>query len=101
MAAHVYIIELARSTLMLTIIKIYKFPQSSLAELARNSVIQSGFETQVKCYWLGEEWYLPGAEGNNILKARILPCVMPETYAYWVLDGNLDECAQRSTSLSP
>jgi len=43
-------------------------PQSSLAELARNSVIQSGFEMEVKQHWLGHEWYLPGAAGNDINK---------------------------------
>lgn len=50
--------------------QIYKFPQSSLAELARNSVIQSGFEMQVKRHWLGNQWYLPGAAGNDIHKVR-------------------------------
>jgi len=48
--------------------KIYKLPQSSLAELARNSVKQSGFEMEIKRHWLGQQWYLPGAEGNDIDK---------------------------------
>ncbi|ESK90498.1 amp deaminase [Moniliophthora roreri MCA 2997] len=50
---------------------IYKMPQSSLAELARNSVIQSGFEMEVKRHWLGHEWYLPGAAGNDINKTNV------------------------------
>ncbi|THH11141.1 hypothetical protein EW145_g843 [Phellinidium pouzarii] len=50
---------------------IYKFPQSSLAELARNSVIQSGFEMEVKRHWLGQEWFLPGAAGNDINKTNV------------------------------
>ncbi|TFK63050.1 AMP deaminase [Pluteus cervinus] len=50
---------------------IYKLPQSSLAELARNSVIQSGFEMEVKRHWLGHEWYLPGAAGNDINKTNV------------------------------
>ncbi|KAM6494422.1 AMP deaminase [Amanita muscaria] len=50
---------------------IYKLPQSSLAELARNSVIQSGFEMEIKRHWLGEEWYLPGAAGNDINKTNV------------------------------
>ncbi|EJC98137.1 AMP deaminase [Fomitiporia mediterranea MF3/22] len=50
---------------------IYKFPQSSLAELARNSVIQSGFEMEVKRHWLGQKWYLPGAAGNDINKTNV------------------------------
>ena len=47
-------------------------PQSSLAELARNSVIQSGFEMEIKRHWLGQKWYLPGAAGNDINKVRLL-----------------------------
>ncbi|KAI0766452.1 AMP deaminase [Trametes elegans] len=50
---------------------IYKLPQSSLAELARNSVIQSGFEMEVKRHWLGQTWYLPGAAGNDINKTNV------------------------------
>ncbi|GJE88462.1 AMP deaminase [Phanerochaete sordida] len=50
---------------------IYKFPQSSLAELARNSVIQSGFEMEIKRHWLGQKWYLPGSAGNDINKTNV------------------------------
>ncbi|KIJ54914.1 hypothetical protein M422DRAFT_24794 [Sphaerobolus stellatus SS14] len=50
---------------------IYKLSQSSLAELARNSVIQSGFEMEVKRHWLGQQWHLPGAAGNDINKTNV------------------------------
>ncbi|KAG8958091.1 AMP deaminase [Tulasnella sp. 419] len=50
---------------------IYKFSQSSLAELARNSVLQSGFEMEIKRHWLGQKWYLPGAAGNEINKTNV------------------------------
>lgn len=53
--------------------QIYKLPQSSLAELARNSVIQSGFEMEIKRHWLGQHWYLPGAAGNDINKVWPTP----------------------------
>ena len=53
---------------ILKVIQILKLPQSSLAELARNSVIQSGFEMEIKRHWLGQQWYLPGAAGNDINK---------------------------------
>ena len=53
------------------ILQIYKLPQSSLAELARNSVRQSGFEMEIKRHWLGNEWYLPGAAGNDINKVHV------------------------------
>lgn len=55
-------------------LQILKLPQSSLAELARNSVIQSGFEMEIKRHWLGQEWYLPGAEGNDINKVSLSDC---------------------------
>ncbi|TFY76081.1 hypothetical protein EWM64_g7931 [Hericium alpestre] len=50
---------------------ILKLSQSSLCELARNSVIQSGFEMEVKRHWLGQKWYLPGAAGNEINKTNV------------------------------
>ncbi|THH20553.1 hypothetical protein EW146_g851 [Bondarzewia mesenterica] len=50
---------------------ILKLPQSSLCELARNSVIQSGFEMEIKRHWLGNEWYLPGDAGNEINKTNV------------------------------
>ena len=66
--------------------QIYKFPQSSLAELARNSVIQSGFEMEVKRHWLGQHWYLPGDAGNEINKVRVaslsLKCRADPSIAY-------------------
>jgi len=66
-AAHVRLISCL--ILILTVFgKIYKLPQSSLAELARNSVKQSGFEMEIKRHWLGQQWYLPGAEGNDLDK---------------------------------
>lgn len=39
-----------------------------MCELARNSVLQSGWEMQVKKHWLGNKWYLPGVAGNDIDK---------------------------------
>ncbi|EKM79533.1 hypothetical protein AGABI1DRAFT_120906 [Agaricus bisporus var. burnettii JB137-S8] len=50
---------------------IHKLPQSSLAELARNSVRQSGFEMEIKRHWIGDTWYLPGSEGNEIQKTNV------------------------------
>ena len=50
---------------------ILKLPQSSLCELARNSVVQSGFEMEVKRHWLGQKWYFPGAAGNDINKVSV------------------------------
>ena len=42
-----------------------------MCELARNSVVQSGWEMQVKKHWIGQKWYLPGAAGNDIHKTNV------------------------------
>jgi hypothetical protein len=68
---------------------ILKLPQSSLCELARNSVIQSGFEMEVKRHWLGQKWYLPGAAGNDINKVSfgIRSGLLP-------IERSTDKCAK-------
>ncbi|KZO96504.1 AMP deaminase [Calocera viscosa TUFC12733] len=71
---------------------IYKFSQASLAELARNSVIQSGFEMQIKRHWLGHQWYLPGALGNDINKTNV-PNIRLQ-YRHNMLMEELDMLAQ-------
>ncbi|KAJ7845385.1 hypothetical protein B0H14DRAFT_3109052 [Mycena olivaceomarginata] len=78
---------------------IYKFPQSSLAELARNSVIQSGFEMEVKCHWLGHKWYLPGAAGNDIHKTNV-PNIRP-AYRHQTLMEELNLISSKTTVHSP
>ena len=53
--------------------QIYKLTPADMCELARNSVIQSGWEMQVKKHWIGHKWYLPGSAGNDIHKVRHPP----------------------------
>ncbi|UZO26402.1 putative zinc finger protein [Rhizophagus irregularis] len=51
--------------------QIWKLSASDMCELARNSVIQSGFEMAVKKHWLGKDWRLPGPDGNYIHKTNV------------------------------
>lgn len=51
--------------------QIYKFTPADMCELARNSVMQSGWEMQVKKHWLGKHYYLPGVVGNDIDKTNV------------------------------
>ncbi|KAJ7913565.1 hypothetical protein B0H13DRAFT_491918 [Mycena leptocephala] len=78
---------------------IYKFPQSSLAELARNSVIQSGFEMEVKRRWLGHQWYLPGAAGNDIHKTNVPNIRL--AYRHQTLKEELNMINTKTTLQSP
>ncbi|RHZ68267.1 hypothetical protein Glove_296g28 [Diversispora epigaea] len=51
--------------------QIWKLSSSDMSELARNSVVQSGFEMAIKKHWLGSFWYLPGKFGNDIHKTNV------------------------------
>ncbi|KAK9465298.1 hypothetical protein V1512DRAFT_54768 [Lipomyces arxii] len=42
-----------------------------MCELAKNSVLQSGYEAEIKAHWLGENFNLPGAEGNRLDKSNV------------------------------
>lgn len=51
--------------------QIYKLGAVDMCELAQNSVIQSGFEHQLKQWWLGSTYHLPGVKGNNVDKSNV------------------------------
>ena len=42
-----------------------------MCEIARNSVLQSGYELQIKKHWVGEHCELPGPAGNDIQKTNV------------------------------
>ena len=46
--------------------QVYKLSSCDMCEIARNSVIQSGFEPNVKRHWIGN-YDTPGAAGNGKL----------------------------------
>lgn len=47
--------------------QIFKLSGTDLCELARNSVLQSGFELSLKKRWLGDDCNLPGPQGNSMV----------------------------------
>jgi AMP deaminase len=42
-----------------------------MCELARNSVLQSGWENKIKKHWIGRSWYEPGVAGNDMKKTNV------------------------------
>jgi hypothetical protein len=44
----------------------WKLNTCDLCEIARNSVLQSGFEHMTKAYWLGDHYLMPGVQGNGV-----------------------------------
>ncbi|KAF2480355.1 hypothetical protein BDY17DRAFT_255503, partial [Neohortaea acidophila] len=51
--------------------QIYKLTAIDMCELAKHSVIQSGFEHSVKQRWLGNNYHLPGVAGNDMAKVNL------------------------------
>lgn len=46
--------------------QVWKMNSVDMCEIARNSVLQSGFEHPWKRYWLGEDYAIPGPRGSDI-----------------------------------
>lgn len=51
--------------------QIYKLSGVDMCELAKNSVLQSGYEAAVKQRWLGPNFHLPRVMGNAIEKSNV------------------------------
>lgn len=51
--------------------QIYKLSNVDMCELARNSVLQSGWEAQIKSHWLGKDFEKGGVEGNDVGKTNV------------------------------
>jgi AMP deaminase len=51
--------------------QIYKLNAIDMCELAKHSVLQSGFEHSVKQRWLGNNYHIPGVGGNNMAKVNV------------------------------
>ncbi|CDO92883.1 unnamed protein product [Kluyveromyces dobzhanskii CBS 2104] len=51
--------------------QIYKLSNVDMCELARNSVLQSGWEAQIKRHWIGKNFEKDGIEGNDVEKTNV------------------------------
>lgn len=51
--------------------QIYKLSNVDMCELARNSVLQSGWESSIKKHWIGESFDKNGIEGNDVEKTNV------------------------------
>lgn len=51
--------------------QIYKLSPVDMCELARNSVLQSGWESAIKQHWIGKQYWLRGAAGNVVEKTNV------------------------------
>lgn len=51
--------------------QVWKLSSVDMCELARNSVLMSGFSHEVKMYWLGPDYQEPGVAGNDIRRTNV------------------------------
>ncbi|KAL9128810.1 MAG: hypothetical protein Q9217_002591 [Psora testacea] len=51
--------------------QIYRLSAVDMCELAHHSVVQSGFERELKKRWLGDYYHLSGVEGNRVAKSNV------------------------------
>ncbi|CAJ0566946.1 unnamed protein product, partial [Mesorhabditis spiculigera] len=51
--------------------QVWKLSSCDMCELARNSVLQSGFEDKVKIHWLGPNFKEEGVLGNDIHRTNV------------------------------
>lgn len=50
---------------------VWKLSSCDLCEIARNSVLQSGFSHALKRHWIGEDYFKRSPDGNNIHKTNV------------------------------
>ncbi|KAI9909297.1 hypothetical protein PsorP6_014897 [Peronosclerospora sorghi] len=68
-------------------VQVWKLTSTDMCEIARNSVLQSGFEQKFKKHYLGPNYTLPGARGNDIRMTNV-PDIRVD-YRYETLQGEL------------
>ncbi|CAG9534475.1 unnamed protein product [Cercopithifilaria johnstoni] len=51
--------------------QVWKLSGCDMCELARNSVLQSGFEDKVKVHWLGPNYKEEGVVGNDVSRTNV------------------------------
>lgn len=51
--------------------QIYKLSNVDMCELARNSVLQSGWESKIKRHWIGKNFLTEGIDGNDVEKTNV------------------------------
>ncbi|KAI9363765.1 hypothetical protein BD770DRAFT_433805 [Pilaira anomala] len=68
--------------------QIWKLSSTDMCELARNSVLQCGWEDEIKRRWIGQDYQLPGVRGNDMSKTNV-PNIRIE-YRYETLKEELN-----------
>lgn len=63
--------------------QVWRMTTADLCEVARNSVLQSGFEHRHKKHYLGANYLQQGAEGNDIRQTNVPDIRVKYRYEIW------------------
>jgi AMP deaminase len=63
--------------------QVWKLSPVDLCEIARNSVIMSGFPTWVKKHWLGTNFLKEGVQGNDVKRTNVPDIRVAYRYETW------------------
>ncbi|KAK5709972.1 AMP deaminase [Elasticomyces elasticus] len=66
--------------------QIYKLSAVDMCELAKQSVLQSGFEHVAKQRWLGQTYDMPGVRGNDVKKVNVPDIREAFRHETWLLE---------------
>lgn len=64
-------IILCRNCMLLIARQVWKLTACDLCEIARNSVLQSGYPHDSKQHWVSDTYWKLGPEGNDIKKTNV------------------------------
>ncbi|CAG6021292.1 unnamed protein product [Menidia menidia] len=79
--------------------QVWKLSSCDMCELARNSVLMSGFSQKVKCHWLGPNAFKEGQEGNDIRRTNVPDIRVAYRYETMCEELNLITQAIRTDAL--
>ncbi|KAL2104063.1 hypothetical protein ACEWY4_000931 [Coilia grayii] len=79
--------------------QVWKLSSCDMCELARNSVLMSGFSHQVKRYWLGPDYIKEGQESNDIRRTNVPDIRVAYRYETMCEELNLITQAVRTEEL--
>ena len=81
--------------------QIYKLSAVDMCELAKHSVLQSGFEAEVKRRWLGERWREAGVSGNEVAKVNVPNIREGFRHETWLLERGMVDRYTRAKAQVP
>jgi AMP deaminase len=69
--------------------QVWKLSPVDMCEVARNSILMSGFPSSVKKHWLGKNYKLEGVNGNDVRRTNLPNIRVAYRFDTWSKELNL------------